>query len=310
MLDPKDLSQHVAHLPELLSLTLTDEPTWIAKFLTYTDTPRLSSLHLHTAVTISRANPTAFAAALTSWLPQDHRVLAHTQAFSLLRGVRSVGVHMGESEFQPTRIVGATAADTPLVTLELEACRPGGMDDAAWRDLYVAWSRSSDALGAIISGFPRLFSSDTVSRLELSGDFDGILAEHWRTPLRHYPGLSGIKIHARGGHGADELFPALRRLDREHRDLVCPDLDTIHLEGARYSRAFLTNVADMLATRKEAPVAYMKLELASSCAEYERDFPQGNLMGITGLDTVEGPSVGSFNLRISDWGTVLFLHES
>ena len=309
MLDPEDLSQHVAHLPELLSLTLADEPTWIAKFLTYAVTPRLSSLHLRTVVTISPANPSAFAAVLTSWLPQDHHVLAHTQAIAMLRGVRKVEVRMGENEFQPTRIVGATLADAPLVSLEVQPCRPVGMDDATWRDLYAAWSRSSDALGAVVSGFPHLFSSDTVSTLDLSGNFDGVLAEHWCTPLRHYPGLAGIKINARGGHGADGLFPALTILDREHRDLVCSDLDTIDIEGARYSGAFLKNMLDMLVKRVEAPVAYMKLHLTSSCAEYKRDFPKGDLMATTSLNTVEGSSVGSFNLRISDWNDDLFIHD-
>ena len=216
---------------------------------------------------------------------------------------------MGENEFQPTRIVGATLADAPLVSLEVQPCRPVGMDDATWRDLYAAWSRSSDALGAVVSGFPHLFSSDTVSTLDLSGNFDGVLAEHWCTPLRHYPGLAGIKINARGGHGADGLFPALTILDREHRDLVCSDLDTIDIEGARYSGAFLRNMLDMLVKRVEAPVAYMKLHLTSSCAEYKRDFPKGDLMATTSLNTVEGSSVGSFNLRISDWNYDLFIHD-
>ncbi|PIL31430.1 hypothetical protein GSI_06131 [Ganoderma sinense ZZ0214-1] len=299
MVDPNDLSQHFALLPLLETLSLSDEPAWIAKFLTYTSTPLLSSLHLHTSVTIPNANPAAVAAMLTSWLPQGPEV-QDARVFSLLHDVRNVTVHMGEDESKLTRIVGAPAAGGPIVTLEVASQKPFGMKDDTWRSQYTAWARSAYALEAVLWVLPRLFPSTAVSVLDVSGDFDSVLADPWHALLQHYSELSDIKIHARGSHGVEELFPALLERDIEDRDVVCPNLSNIIVEDARYSRTFLPRVAQALEGRRYAMLAFIRLKLVCSHQEYARDFSEGGPMVVSRLDCAEGRTVGSFNLEILD----------
>ncbi|KAI1793172.1 hypothetical protein LXA43DRAFT_285676 [Ganoderma leucocontextum] len=295
--NPAALPENFARLPALLKLSLTDEPAWISRFLTYTDKPSLCCLHLRTAFTVGPLNA---AAMLTSWRPES-QVLQEEPFLPTLQGISKVVVAMAEDEHQPTRIVGSNPQGIPFLTLEAEARKPPGMDDAAWRSRYASWARSSSGLGQIISSLASLFTSrENVSCVDVSGDFDGVLAGHWREFFESHPALSELRIHDRAGRDASELFRALAEVDRRTEDMLCPNLGVFSVEDARYSTAFLEVVSDTLKIRREAELAHLQLNLKGSCDEYARDFPEGNPMDNTPLAAARR-SVGSFNLQILDW---------